>query len=138
LLLLGSVGKTSTKDAVYAVVSKVAYVRKSEKNYNSEIGLPLSILGIQNGWNNPLIWFLNILKGLSLFLWPHQYPKWLILEVGVGHPEICVGPLLGLKRMRLLSLQSERRRRILNFLIHEKNLIEEKSGLIKTLKKDGF
>src|SRR3990172_6088648 len=55
IAITGSVGKTSTKDAVYAVLSEVAYVRKSEKSYNSEIGLPLTILGIPNGWNNPLV-----------------------------------------------------------------------------------
>jgi UDP-N-acetylmuramoyl-tripeptide--D-alanyl-D-alanine ligase len=43
--ITGSVGKTSTKDAVYAVLSKFFYVRKSEKSYNSQIGLPLTILG---------------------------------------------------------------------------------------------
>ena len=62
--ITGSVGKTSTKDAVYAVLKDIAYVRKSEKSYNSEIGLPLTILGCPNGWNNPLVWFKNIFKGL--------------------------------------------------------------------------
>jgi len=62
--ITGSIGKTSTKDAVYAVISKFAYVRKSEKSYNSEIGLPLTVLGCPNGWNSPLLWIKNILKGL--------------------------------------------------------------------------
>ena len=52
--ITGSVGKTSTKDAVYAVLSKFTYVRKSNKSYNSEIGLPLTILGIPNGWNEEI------------------------------------------------------------------------------------
>ena len=79
IAITGSVGKTSTKDAVYAVLSEVAYVRKSEKSYNSEIGLPLTILGIPNGWNNPLVWGQNILKGLWLFLNPFRFVKWLQL-----------------------------------------------------------
>ena len=29
--ITGSIGKTSTKDAVYAVISGISYVRKSEK-----------------------------------------------------------------------------------------------------------
>src|SRR3970040_1418334 len=73
IAITGSVGKTSTKDAVYAVLSKVFYVRKSERSYNSEIGLPLTILGCPNGWNNILIWFRNILEGLWLILAPHKY-----------------------------------------------------------------
>ena len=87
LAITGSVGKTSTKDAVYAILSKVSYVRKSEKSYNSEIGLPLTILGVANGWNNPLVWLRNIVKGFWLFLIPHKYPEWLVLEVGVGKPD---------------------------------------------------
>ena len=86
IAITGSVGKTSTKDAVYAVISKFSYVRKSEKSYNSEIGLPLTILGCRNAWSNPLLWLKNILKGLWLILVPHKYPKWLVLEVGVDHP----------------------------------------------------
>src|SRR3990167_6696957 len=84
IAITGSVGKTSTKDAVYAVLSKIAHIRKSEKSFNSEIGLPLTILGCPNGWNNPVIWIANVFKGLWLFLWPHKYPEWLVLEVGVG------------------------------------------------------
>ena len=53
--ITGSVGKTSTKDAVYEVLSKFYYVRRSDKSYNSEIGLPLTILGLPNAWNNPLL-----------------------------------------------------------------------------------
>ena len=37
----GSVGKTSAKDAIFAVLAKRSHVRKSEKSFNSEIGLPL-------------------------------------------------------------------------------------------------
>src|SRR3989338_7388742 len=87
ITITGTVGKTSTKDAVYAVISKVAHVRKSEKSYNSEIGLPLTVLGCPNGWNDLGVWLRNILKGLWLILAPHKYPNWLILEVGVGKPD---------------------------------------------------
>ena len=86
IAITGSVGKTSTKDAVYAVLSKISYVRKSEKSFNSEIGLPLTVLGVLNGWNNPFVWLGNVFKGLWLFVWPHKYPKWLILEVGISKP----------------------------------------------------
>ena len=82
----GSVGKTGTKDAIYAVFSKFFFVRRSEKSFNSEIGIPLTILGCDNGWNNPLIWILNILDGLSLIVNRKLYPEWLVLEVGSDHP----------------------------------------------------
>src|SRR6185312_4092840 len=50
----GSVGKTSAKDAIYAVLAQSEHVRKSEKSFNSDIGLPLTILGVPNAWSNPL------------------------------------------------------------------------------------
>ncbi|KAA0544585.1 UDP-N-acetylmuramoyl-tripeptide--D-alanyl-D-alanine ligase [Bacillus sp. BGMRC 2118] len=40
----GSNGKTSTKDMVYAVLSSVYSVKKTEGNYNNHLGLPLTIL----------------------------------------------------------------------------------------------
>ena len=83
----GSVGKTSTKEAIYAVLSKSFKTRKSLKSYNSEIGIPLSILGCLSGWTNPLSWFKNIVEGLALILFPHAYPEWLVLEVGADRPD---------------------------------------------------
>lgn len=40
----GSVGKTSTKDLIAAVLSACHPVLKNEANYNTEIGLPLTLL----------------------------------------------------------------------------------------------
>ncbi len=84
----GSVGKTSTKDAVAAVLGNKFFARKSVKSYNSEVGIPLVILGCENGWSNPVLWFLNILKGLGIIFSPKKvhYPEWLIIEVGVERP----------------------------------------------------
>ena len=138
IAITGSVGKTSTKDAVYAVLSKVAHVRKSEKSYNSEIGLPLTILGTANGWNNPLVWFKNILKGLSLFLFPHKYPKWLVLEVGVGKPDDMRKTASWLKTDVVIITAIGETPAHIEFFSSRKHLIEEKGSLIKTLKKDGL
>ena len=44
----GSVGKTSTRDMVYSVLSKQYCVHKTEKNYNNEIGLPLTVFGLKS------------------------------------------------------------------------------------------
>src|SRR4051812_41445002 len=80
----GSVGKTSTKDALYVVLSSMATVRKSYKSFNSELGVPLTILGIEkSAWNNPLAWLSQILRGVELLFFSLPYPEWLVLEVGV-------------------------------------------------------
>ncbi len=135
--ITGSVGKTSTKDAVYAVLSEVAYVRKSEKSFNSEIGLPLSILGLHNGWNNPIIWLENIMDGLWLFLWPHKYPKWLVLEVGVGKPGDMKKTAAWLKTDAVIITAIGEMPAHIEFFSSRRHLVEEKSQLIKTLKKSG-
>ena len=138
IAITGSVGKTSTKDAVYAVISQLSYVRKSEKSFNSEIGLPLTILGCPNGWNNPFVWFLNILKGLWLFIWPHKYPKWLVLEVGIGKPGDMQKNALWLKTDVVIITAIGETPAHIEFFDSRKHLVEEKSLLIKTLKKDGL
>ncbi|OGI80159.1 hypothetical protein A2W43_01580 [Candidatus Nomurabacteria bacterium RIFCSPHIGHO2_12_40_11] len=138
IAITGSVGKTSTKDAVYAVLSGITYVRKSEKSYNSEIGLPLTILGVPNGWNNPLIWLKNIFAGLWLFIYPHKYPKMLVLEVGVGKEGDMKKTASWLKTDVVIITAVGETPVHIEFFNSRKNLIEEKSQLIKTLKKDGL
>jgi UDP-N-acetylmuramoyl-tripeptide--D-alanyl-D-alanine ligase len=93
IAITGSVGKTSTKDAAYHILAVAGvFVRKSEKSFNSEIGVPLTILGLQNAWNNPIGWLNNIAQGLG-HAYPilgsgtrAPYPKCLVLEVGADHP----------------------------------------------------
>lgn len=84
----GSVGKTSAKDAIYEVLATTSgqRVRKSQKSFNSELGLPLTILGRPNAWNNPLGWIQNLVDGLFLILFHSPYPEWLVLEVGADRP----------------------------------------------------
>ena len=46
--ITGSVGKTTTKEFVASVLSEGFRVHKTEGNYNSNIGMPLSMLSMQN------------------------------------------------------------------------------------------
>ena len=45
--ITGSNGKTSTKDFIASVLSPYFNVRKTEGNYNNELGLPLTILSLE-------------------------------------------------------------------------------------------
>ncbi len=85
IAVTGSVGKTTTKDAIFSALAGVEHVRKSAKSFNSEIGVPLTILGCDNGWNNPFKWLMNIATGVVVIL-KKDYPKWLVLEVGADRP----------------------------------------------------
>ena len=86
IAVTGSVGKTTTKDAIFAALSPHVHVRKSEKSFNSDLGVPLAILGLESGWHDPLKWIANIFHGLSLILFENDYPRWLVLEVGADRP----------------------------------------------------
>jgi len=85
ITVTGSVGKTSTKDAIYTALENNLKVRKNQKSFNSEIGTPLTILGLENAWSNPLLWVKNFFLGLFV-IFKKDYPDWLILEVGSDHP----------------------------------------------------
>ncbi len=85
--ITGSVGKSSTKEAVYAVVSSIRPARRSVKNYNNEIGLPLTIIGADSAGRSPLGWLRVFLRGIGLLIaTDEQYPEVLILEMGADKP----------------------------------------------------
>ncbi|MDP2594221.1 MAG: Mur ligase family protein, partial [bacterium] len=86
VMVTGSVGKTSTKDAIAAALSARFFVRKSEKSFNSEFGVPFTILGVGNPWANPVAWLSVIQKFFVLMLLPNHYPNLLVLEVGADKP----------------------------------------------------
>lgn len=98
----GSVGKTSTKQAILAVLGKDRRVRASAGNFNTELGLLLAILG---DWsdvelalfslkNSPGLnrirkaWFLSKVILLSFFrlVVRRPYPELLVLEYGIDRP----------------------------------------------------
>lgn len=86
VMVTGSVGKTSTKDAAAAVLAGRFHLRASEKSYNSEFGVPLTIIGAKNPWENPAAWIRVFQEALALVLLPSHYPKLLVLEVGADRP----------------------------------------------------
>ena len=55
----GSVGKTSTKEAIYRVLKPHFNARRNLRNYNNEIGVPLTILDIETGGHSIKKWLIN-------------------------------------------------------------------------------
>ena len=47
IAITGSVGKTTTKEFVYAVASAAFKTHKTQGNYNNELGMPLTLLSIE-------------------------------------------------------------------------------------------
>jgi UDP-N-acetylmuramyl pentapeptide synthase len=137
IAITGSVGKTSTKDAIFEVVADAAHARKSEKSFNSEIGLPLTVLGQPNAWSNPLLWVQNMFDGLALYLSRQHYPEWLVLEVGADRP----GDISSLaKWLRVDIAVITRLPEVpvhVEFFESVEAVKEEKASLLKALKAGG-
>ena len=134
----GSVGKTSTKEAIFAVLSSKFRIRKNEKNYNNEIGLPLTILGVESGGGDLWKWAMVFLRavGVVFFSRREKYPEILVLEMGADRPgdikylvdllrpDVGVVTTVGISH--------------LEFFRDVKNIAREKSILVRTLKKEGL
>jgi len=78
----GSAGKTSTKEVIYAVLKDKYSVRRNIKNYNNEIGVPLTILGQETGGSSWMRWLQVFLVGLFEIFYTKDYPQVLVLEMG--------------------------------------------------------
>ncbi|MBU0667664.1 hypothetical protein KJ835_00920, partial [Patescibacteria group bacterium] len=82
----GSIGKTSTKDALYTILKQRYRVYRSKKSFNTEFGMPLAILEQDSGFSSPLKWMRVLLGALwNAFVGGRQM-QMLILEMGVDMP----------------------------------------------------
>lgn len=83
----GSMGKSSAKEAISLVLGESFRVRATFKNYNNELGVPLTIIGHESGGRSLKGWSLVFAKALKLLISKDAtYPEVLILELGVDHP----------------------------------------------------
>jgi len=85
--ITGSIGKTSTREAIIQVLKDKLRVRGNYKNYNNEIGLPLSIIGVESPGTNLFAWLKLIAHVFRLLIFKDKnYPQVLVLEMGVDRP----------------------------------------------------
>jgi len=143
--ITGNLGKTTTKDMIVAAIKndlrdKVSgenLVLGSKKSMNSEFGIPLTILGMESGWNSILSWITIILAGFSRMLDKYHF-KYLVLEVGADSPndikKVCeyitpdVVVLTGFAKVPVH----------IEFFDGDRNkLIREKKYLVEALKSGG-
>lgn len=109
--ITGSVGKTSTKEMISAVLSRKYNVLKTEGNFNNEIGLPLTILRIRREHEVAVVEM-----GISEFGEMHRIAK-------VAKPDICVMTNIGQCH--------------LENLIDRDGVLRAKSEIFDFLKPDG-
>lgn len=89
--ITGSVGKTSTKEMIASVLSKKYKVLKTAGNYNNEIGLPLTLLRIQEEHEAAVVEM-----GISDFGEMHRLAD-------MAQPDICVITNIGICHLENLK-----------------------------------
>ena len=135
--ITGSVGKSSAKEAVAAVLESRFNIRKSAKSYNSELGMALAVLGLKTAWNSPLGWVKNIYLGFKE-IFVKNFPKILVLEMGVDRPR-DFDKLLKIARpdIGIITAIGEIPAHI-EFFPGPKEVAGEKSKLIKSLSSENW
>ena len=137
--ITGNVGKTSTKEAIGVVLRGERIVRASSKNFNNELGLPLSILGDWKETGGIWFWIKVIVGSVArLLIIDHSYPEVLVLEYGVDR----VGDmkyLLDIARPHIgvFSAMGEIPVHV-EFFAGTEGILREKTKLIQHLPTTGF
>ncbi len=88
IAVTGSVGKTSTKQVIGALVARIdPTVRVAPGSFNTDWGVPMTVIGGQYPGNSIRKWFALLYRGIKLVLWhTSDYPKTLVMELGADHP----------------------------------------------------
>ena len=136
--ITGSIGKTSTKEAVYLVLKTKFNARKSFKNYNNEIGIPLAIIGVEKSPNHYIIgWAQTILKAINLLLITDKnYPDILVLEMGADKPgDIAYLVDIAPCKIGVLTYISHAHTEAFKTI---KKIAQEKRVIVSHLQRDGF
>lgn len=134
--ITGSVGKTSAREAIFTVISAKFKARQGVKNYNNEIGLPLTVIGAAHPGKSLWGWFFICFKALGLLVRKNNnYPKILILEMGVDRPG-DMKYLLGIVEPKI-GVITKIGESHLEFFKSADEIMEEKGMLVKNLTEGG-
>jgi len=86
--ITGSVGKSTTKEVVFEVLSQRYRTLKNPGNMNNEIGLPLTILRLSNGYERAVLEMGFYLPGEIALLCEIAQPKiGVVTNIGTVHAE---------------------------------------------------
>src|SRR3972149_1369816 len=84
--ITGTVGKTSTKEAILTTLRSVRKVSATTGNFNNEFGLPLTILGAWEKSGGIFFWIKVVFSSLIKLVIRGSYPEILVLEYGADRP----------------------------------------------------
>ncbi|HEV8601723.1 MAG TPA: UDP-N-acetylmuramoyl-tripeptide--D-alanyl-D-alanine ligase [Patescibacteria group bacterium] len=133
--ITGSVGKTTTKEAIAFVLASKFKVRSSPENYNNEVGVPLSIIGEHSAGKNIFGWLAILIKGF-LKLFNPNFPKVLVLEMGTDRPG-DISYLVRIAGKLDVAVLTDIGISHLEFFGSPEALAKEKLSILKGVKPDG-
>lgn len=139
----GSVGKTSTKMAIAAVLGSEREIRVSGGNFNNEIGLPLTVLSDKQEIKGLLFWPNLLLSSFFSIITPkswksQRYPELLVLEYAADRPG-DIRYLLSVVRPNLSVITAIGEIPVhVEFFSGPEEVAREKSRLIEYLPAAGF
>ena len=79
----GSSNKTFIKDQILKELGNVDGVRGNPRSFNTEIGLPLAVLFLPSGYSSIFKWVDILLAGTYISVFKRDFPRILVLEMGV-------------------------------------------------------
>lgn len=134
----GSIGKTTCKEAVAHVLRTGFRVLSSAKSYNTEFGLPLTILELRSEFSSVTGWVRNIFVGVWRAFFGSASYDFLVLEMGVDKPGdmdvllaivggVDVAVLTGVHPVHMAEGQ----------FVNMEAIFEEKSKLIQAVQATG-
>ncbi|MBT4210044.1 MAG: UDP-N-acetylmuramoyl-tripeptide--D-alanyl-D-alanine ligase [Candidatus Komeilibacteria bacterium] len=138
IAITGSVGKTSAKEAIAVVLRAKFNTRTPSKNFNNEIGTPLTILGQENSpGKNILAWLWIFILAIKLVLIKDKnYPEVLVLEMGADKPgDIKYLTAIASPDISIITAIGSSH---IEFFRTIDNIVKEKSTILDRLNKNGL
>jgi len=83
----GSTNKYTVKDEIYNTLKGKYHVRTNPRNFNAEIGVPLSILNLPVGYNSIYKWSVILLKAMAKPFLSRVIPQIIVLELAIDKPK---------------------------------------------------
>ncbi|MEE0944487.1 MAG: UDP-N-acetylmuramoyl-tripeptide--D-alanyl-D-alanine ligase [Clostridia bacterium] len=124
----GSVGKTTTKDMIAAVMSKLGACLKTEGNFNNELGLPLTVFRLKKEHKSAVLEM-----GMSAFGEIHHL-------VDIARPDVAVITNVGMSHIENLGSREgilKAKMEIADFFGKDNLLIiNADNDMLKTVSKD--
>ncbi len=136
IAVAGSSNKTFIRHSICKCLTEHGFdIRTHDKNFNTEIGLPLAVLNLPSGYNSFQNW-LPVMLQAFLLIFKKKFPAFIILELGVSSPK-DMRFLLSIVNVKIGIVGNLSQRYLENFSDMDQ-MFKEYLFFIKKIQKDGL